>query len=1293
MLRTTGVVLGLVTLLGPQAGAQSNASSKRSAGLLADAIAFFETNRVGMGLTNRGDFASTTGDVGARGYWPRGSANQYLFASGLQFAGVIRGTKPGNAWGGDTTGAMLYDATGPRKHGAGVTPIYYGGNPLDLANWPDLALVPSGDAAAAYYDPALQGRKSASEGDAYWITWDGDPAFISSRPHPLGLLVEHRVLAWNYPSGNEDILYVVATYYNITSLRAADYAQHRPAMRALLTQKAQDFHSLNNSKFGITLPEAGYAIDELHAGWGADPDIGNAGSNYSSVNLPFAVGFSWQRDFGRLPSWRYPPEIFGSPFFPGAGLLGTAFLGTATGPGEILVYSNNCGASVGCPSDPNNVSRLWRYLSARFDATLGDPNCGIPGDPRVTHICFIRSAAAADVRYYQSTPAHSLLPGASATVVIALVHAAPVAVPGFAPTSATDVKPFTSTPFLTASVDSMMKYGGVNLIDSIAGFRGFTDNGDGVPQPREFDLVPRSLLGKTRLARQIFDAKFLLPSAPATPEFFLIPADGKVTVLWKPSPTETTGDPYFTVAAQPTRVVAGQSEPNAMYDPNFRRFDVEGYRIYRGRTDDPASMTLLGQWDYSGTRFTDFGGNVITTGYSCAPELGLGAPPNCPATFTPITTGVASTTSFSYDIAWDLVQVNYGDRELGITGVVSFAPGRVDTAVTSQGFPTLRNSNVPFVYVDEDVRNGLRYYYAVTAFDVNSLRSGPSSMESPKVLKSATPSVPPTNIATTGSVVVRGPFGRGASPLVDDTAPLLDSVTGRFSKRAQPSNGLHLVLLGSFAAEVLRDGETIVRLDSITVGDFALDDGVPATHWFSVTSATGTTTISMPYLMAPQSVNTQLLTSQVAAIPLDPTKAGDYGGGPGFATTGQLELYIPGSYYLGMKARGCVNTSGGFSGSGTRACSYNGPRFFVGDQETVNNPNSAIPSVFNTNNTAPASYNNVGALPPGVVGLHRPGSYDYGPAIYRRVELALSPFIASSDTRIYWGSAGRIDSVVDLVHNTVVPFSPKMGVSWGILNNGAVPATESYDQRAVLTYTDVGCVAPLRNISAVQSTIPCTGPTAALAEVAVPGPIAYRFTSLTFDIARTAPSAANTGFLLYLRGQVYAIELAGGALPTAGAQWTVRDYAGAIRGGNGAGGNFGPYVFTPATRRPFTTPGASMKFEIASSTTTSPVTEDLLARVHPVPDPYYISSSASVSDPTEVSFVNVPAGARIRIYSTAATLIRVLDPAPGDAGGTITWDLRNRSGKAVASGVYFYHVESGGRSHVGRMTIAYWTAR
>ena len=67
----------------------------------------------------------------------------------------------------------------------------------------------------------------------------------------------------------------------------------------------------------------------------------------------------------------------------------------------------------------------------------------------------------------------------------------------------------------------------------------------------EFVTVPGSLLRKAQTAQSVFDNKFLLPFAPERPEFFLVPGNNQVTMLWARSPTETTPDPFFAVAGHP----------------------------------------------------------------------------------------------------------------------------------------------------------------------------------------------------------------------------------------------------------------------------------------------------------------------------------------------------------------------------------------------------------------------------------------------------------------------------------------------------------------------------------------------------------------------------------------------------------------------------------------------------------------------------------------------------------------------------------------------------------------------
>ena len=61
--------------------------------------------------------------------------------------------------------------------------------------------MPQGDAVADIYDAAAaRARSPASQGDVEFLSWDGNPKLnIILRPHPLGVLVDYRLLAWNYP--------------------------------------------------------------------------------------------------------------------------------------------------------------------------------------------------------------------------------------------------------------------------------------------------------------------------------------------------------------------------------------------------------------------------------------------------------------------------------------------------------------------------------------------------------------------------------------------------------------------------------------------------------------------------------------------------------------------------------------------------------------------------------------------------------------------------------------------------------------------------------------------------------------------------------------------------------------------------------------------------------------------------------------------------------------------------------------------------------------------------------------
>jgi hypothetical protein len=50
-------------------------------------------------------------------------------------------------------------------------------------------------------------------------------------------------------------------------------------------------------------------------------------------------------------------------------------------------------------------------------------------------------------------------------------------------------------------------------------------------------------------------------------------------------------------------------------------------------------------------------------------------------------------------------------------------------------------------------------------------------------------------------------------------------------------------------------------------------------------------------------------------------------------------------------------------------------------------------------------------------------------------------------------------------------------------------------------------------------------------------------------------------------------------------------------------------------------------------------------------------------------------------------LVDMIEHNSATAGGSADWNVRNRNNQVVASGVYFYHIESGGARRVGRFTV------
>jgi hypothetical protein len=1331
LVRAAAVALALCVATSSVVEAKPRPDRPKGFRLMASAVNLFTVNRVQCRVFSDGGLCNTGSSTVGGGIWPRGSADQYVFGSGINIAGVIEsGDRSVNGFAGDTAGGFFNNTAGG-GNGTEVRPIFSSSDASDVAVWPDEARVPLGDASENLFDPTLRGSIAASQGDLWFVSWEGDPSQLASRAHPLGVAVETRVMAWNFPSGNEDIMYVIYTFYNVTSTDPAHYAAVRPSLRPLLLQKAADFQAANTAKYGINLPPGGYTINDLYAAFTADMDVATADANYAAVNVPFALGYTYENHFGTAADlgWTFDPAIFGSaPFFAGIGFVGVKFLGSpvdpATGEPVGLSLFGTFSRSSGSLQDPNDDKQLYRYITGRL--TPIDGACSLP-DPVASKICFVNISSPADMRFFQSSGPIDLAPGGFGSITVAYIFAAPVSVPG-CPGVGCDVKPANSNADLTILGDPARMASGVNTIDIITGYLGNT-NADPTrvpadPDPTrvtqdEFITQPGSLLGKALIAQSVFDNKFLLPFAPTAPEFFLVPGDNQVTVLWSPSATETTPDPFFNVASQP--LIGGS--PNPLYDPNFRGLDVEGYRVYRGRTSNPSELTLVAQFDKEGTVFSDFRGTVNPTP-GCAPELGVNNLSGCGTVFTVPAPGEAFLVSRDFDLSGQITQVVPGNRVLLADGSTQILPGALDTAFTDitsgkvgQGVLTdLRNTGVPFLFIDRGVRNSLRYFYTVTAFDVNSLSSGPASLESGRITKQVTPAPTPSNQVVASNLVTHT-IGRGvAMDTIIDTLPTLDPATGKFSGPFPPANGGIIGFVGEFAASIIQpsqSGALTMRLDSLQMGKFegvqavfgvTTPGPVPTQYYVTVGNGVDSFKVTIPHTQAlfsgggavgVVSEGTEESSAFFQALTVAPATAQRFEGSPPFVLQGQATVRTgPGQENGGW---GVGSRFGDFAGI------YNGARWFDGPTAATNathNETKDNPNIGNCTGNPGAStalltpadcgavfadVNNAGALT-GVTTIQQALSYININGAWRNFDWLFPTVHRAADFNVYWGPAGVVDSVIDVTHNVVVPFETYMGGGWGILNTSAGSTADT--RAAVLSMADIGCVQPFHSgpVAGESSLrIPCTLPAPLpFSNTAALGSVAF-FRNLSE--AGTVAPAAEGGFLFYIAGSVFMMSMP--ALPADDAVWALRTYSGTIEGGPGS------YSFNPPAVRPFTAIGATAALEFGVSSTVASATKDDLSRVHTVPDPYYVRSKYEASTEQKVlKFVGLPQDAIVRIYSASGVLVRLLEhrgsqyaSTSSSQGSEMDWDLRNRNNQVVASGVYFYHVEAGDARRVGRFTV------
>ena len=1144
-------------------------------------------------------------------------------------------------------GAYFYDGRGTQVHGDPLTLMFDSRDTADVAAWPNGGVVRD----ATVFDATYLGRTGISEQDLWARYWDGNPAFVNGRTHPMGIVIDQRAVAWSHPEANQDIVYFIFTLYNVTARTATAYANATipPDAQSEMAALGARFQDSSEARFGVAIPDGGYALDSVYVGLNMDADVGDAGQNSATAVLPFGAALAYRPDFHEA-FWTFPAEVFGAPpFTPAPGFVGMVF---PRRPADLAIFTTFTGAPVG-HADPVGVSQLWRYLSGVVDPSSGDSPCTTPV-PRERHFCFLEQTAH-DTRMELSLGPFSLAPGEATTIVAAYLFAAPLdTVAAYAGTPITPGVPFTGD---SIAADTTK----LRVIDRAAGWLTQSDaNANGVIEMGEVATARRSLLHKAQVAQAFVDHKFLTPSAPTAPGFFLVPGDNKVTVVWQPSATESTGDPYYPIAADPTSV---------LYDPNFRRYDVEGYRIYRGR--DPRSLELIAQVDHDTTTFVDYLGAVSQPYRSpdCAPELGVTSGCDVPFGSTPDTA-----VHNDLPVAGTLIQYPEGGRILSTNGLVTAV--RADTFPTggASGFPGLGSGGVTYVFTDSAVHNSFRYYYAVTAFDFNSIRSGPSSLESPRYVKPVTPRVS-SGQETAGGAQPMQLLGADGTVL-DAAAPLptIDAATGVFSGPMPPADGIG-VTPDVFQTQLLEDGSFTVTVDSVVPG--AALANRPAIYHLHVGGAGLTRAVAVPVFT--DAFSQERSTSvRFPAVALSDSQARRFGGDSTYALTATAAITVPGTWRMASWGRGDAN--------GDPATSpQNGPRWWTGaPNENIAHPNELVCTPAAAACVQPNLSRNAGTLA-GVDTLFHIQAYSTVPAVpMRDLESIAATVYRAADMRVYWGTNGAIDSVADVTHRVRVPYSPKLRASWGILNDssfavGGTTQSQTADgNNALLTWSDVFCVDPVP-----ASLGQCGGSAqspAVLQNHARLGAVSAR--SSTYAATASLP-ATGSGFIFYLNGHFFLMQAT--SLPAAGTVWSVRFYAGTVTGTAAQV----DYAFRSATRPP-AVPGLRAQVAYQGSRFTPMVTNDsVLARVHTVPDPYYVANGYELApDTLGLKFVHVPARALIRIYSLSGILVAVLVHNDPGGGGEVAWDLNSRTGRRVASGVYFYHIETpDGHARIGRFTV------
>jgi len=194
-----------------------------------------------------------------------------------------------------------------------------------------------------------------------------------------------------------------------------------------------------------------------------------------------------------------------------------------------------------------------------------------------------------------------------------------------------------------------------------------------------------ALRAKAKTAKLIYENGWLLPGPPKAPGLTLVAGNKKALISWDKSSWAMPDDSLqaFDAGLKYYRLVVAKDTLDASkFDPNYRKYSFEGYKLYKSL--DGSAWQLVAQWDKSNR-------------YKVTPQgLEITGPDTL---FTGLT---------------NYYQYNPVYIANNVTTVMANEQG-IDPAFATNA----DNAGLSYSYEDNSLTNGNTYYYSVTAYGIN----------------------------------------------------------------------------------------------------------------------------------------------------------------------------------------------------------------------------------------------------------------------------------------------------------------------------------------------------------------------------------------------------------------------------------------------------------------------------------------------------------------------------------------------------------------------------------------------